>query len=986
MKLLRPLLFGLGIVAALLGATVLLAFTPAVQTWAVRRVLAQQPGVQAEVGRVAAGLGTVRLENIRIRTQGAELILPLAEVDLSVLSATMGGRIAISRAVAKGWSLDLVGTAALAGRPAPSAPVPAMAGYLAFLSSAQAQPTPTAVAFDGVFSQLALPVELSIASADLEGEIRFARAPGQSPARARIGLIGGGLAPNSNGRFIVSSEIVVDDASSPVDRVVARQEVQLRMDTPRSLDRIELTGAATATGPQFPNGVRVDVETSASRVGSSESYGFTLRSGNRVLLGIKGELPAGADAVKGTWTLDARSEDLSAFALGRPLPDFTAEGRGAFSLDRGLSEVQVDGRLAATAQRLEALDPQLRSMGAVRIAADFDLISRDADVRLNRLQLDVASSRPVLGVTLLQGVEFSRASGELRVADIASDLFRLQLNGVPLAWAQPMLGATVVTGGDLQGGFVAKVRAGRLVLRPTEALSIADLKVVQDGEVILDGVDVSTHVTVDYAPTGWQADVASFSLRSGSASLAEFALKAARIGGASAPVKVVGNYTLTLPALLDQPVLADYQGLQAGRATGDFTASLSAVQELAVTLSLSDLAVAADVSLPAIKAELRADRLADGTVNVRLPVALVRNGRNSDLMLTGVLKPVPAGLQVTAALTGEQIFVEDVQILTALFPGGEGGAPTGPMVDIGGVPPWAGVAGRLTLDVKKVIYSPLLTASALVGTIVIGPDAITFEHVSAALPDGAGVKAAGDLAYDMRQARTYGLRADITISNFDPVPLFRSINPTMLPPVEGRFELSTRLSGQAADLADLVAASRGTFKLSSRGGVLRALSVDASEFGRTGARIGSVAGLIGLATGDTRALKYADRLKAASELAQQLAAVTFDQLTVDLERSTDNDLVITDLSLISPTIRLLGAGRILFEPGLAIWHQPLALQLQLGARDKLAENLRVLKLAGDRADTLGYTPLLDNLQIDGTLAAVGTTMLKERLIQALVGQ
>ncbi|HEY0967603.1 MAG TPA: hypothetical protein VGD88_09450 [Opitutaceae bacterium] len=983
MKLLRPLLFGLGIVAALLVAAVLLAFTPAVQTWAVRRVLAQQPGLQAEVGRVAAGLGTVRLENLRLRMEGAELILPLAEIDLPVVSAAMGGRIAVSRLVAKGWSLDLVGTPALAARLRPSAPV--QAGYLAFLTSAQAQGVPAAVTFDGIFSRLALPVDLSLDGTDLEGEIRFARAAGQSPARARIGLVGGGLAPGSSGRFVLSSEIAVDDASSPVDRVVARQEVLLRMDAPRSLDRIEVTGAATATGPQFPNGVRVDIETSATRVTSGETYGFTLRSGNRVLLGVNGELPAGAEAVRGTWALDARSEDLSAFALGRPIPDFTAAGTGTFSLDRGLSEIQAAGRLAATTQRLESIDSRLRAVGALRIAADFDLVSRDADIRLNRLQLEVAAAQPVLGVTLLQGVEFSRATGELRVADIASDLLRLQLNGVPLAWAQPLLGETAVTGGDVKGGFVASVRSGRLVLRPTDALSIEGLTVVQANKVIFERIDVSTRVTLDYAPTGWQADVASFSLRSGAASLAELALKAVQAGGGDAPVKVAGSYTLELPALLEQPVLSDYRGLRTGRAKGDFSASLAAVQEMAATLVLSDLAVPADVSLPAIKAELRADRLADGTITARLPVTFVRNGRNSDVMLEGVVKPASSGLSLTAALTGEQLFVEDVQILTALVPATEGGAPAVQAAPKSG-PPWAGISGRVTLNLKKVIYSSSLTANAVIGTVVVGPEAITFENVSAGLPDGAGVRVAGGLAYDTRQARTYGLKADVTVSNFDPVPLFRSINPTALPPIEGRFEIATRLTGQAADLAGLAEVATGTFKLSSRGGVLRALSVDASEFGRTGTRIASVAGLIGLATGDTRALKYADRLKAASELAQQLAAVTFDQLTIELERSTDNDLVITDLSLISPTVRLLGAGRIRYEPGLAVWHQPLALQLQLGARDKLAENLKVLKLTADRADTLGYTPLLDNLQIDGTLSAFGTTMLKDRLVQALAGQ
>ena len=63
----------------------------------------------------------------------------------------------------------------------------------------------------------------------------------------------------------------------------------------------------------------------------------------------------------------------------------------------------------------------------------------------------------------------------------------------------------------------------------------------------------------------------------------------------------------------------------------------------------------------------------------------------------------------------------------------------------------------------------------------------------------------------------------------------------------------------------------------------------------------------------------------------------------------------------------------------------LALQLQLGAREKLADNLRTLKLTGESTDNLGYTPLLDHLQIDGSLSSVGTATLRDRLIQALAG-
>ena len=203
MKFLRPLLLALGTLTVLLLAVVLLAFTPAVQTWAVRRVLAQQPGIEAEVGRVAAGLNRVCLEDIRIRFAGSDWILPLVEIDFPVVSAVLGGRVEVTRVWAKGWTLDLVDAPPVASRAPPRAPT--HAGYLAFLSVARAQAPVPPPAFDGIFSLLALPVDLSVSGMDVEGEIRFARAAGQTPAVARVALTGGGLSAGATGRFVLST-------------------------------------------------------------------------------------------------------------------------------------------------------------------------------------------------------------------------------------------------------------------------------------------------------------------------------------------------------------------------------------------------------------------------------------------------------------------------------------------------------------------------------------------------------------------------------------------------------------------------------------------------------------------------------------------------------------------------------------------------------------------------------------------------------------
>ena len=76
MKFRRVLLVGAVVIAGLLLAAVGVACSSKFQTWAARRVLAGQPGIDVSVGRVAAGWNQLRLDEVRAVQDGAVLTLP----------------------------------------------------------------------------------------------------------------------------------------------------------------------------------------------------------------------------------------------------------------------------------------------------------------------------------------------------------------------------------------------------------------------------------------------------------------------------------------------------------------------------------------------------------------------------------------------------------------------------------------------------------------------------------------------------------------------------------------------------------------------------------------------------------------------------------------------------------------------------------------------------------------------------------------------
>jgi len=988
MTFLRPLLVGLVVIVAVLALALTVAFTSAFQTWAVRRALQARTDLQGDVTEVSVGLRRVDLTHLRVQGDGYRLAMPSVRIDLPVITAARG-RLEIDRLVAKGWTLDLT---AAPGRWAQQVrQSPALAGYAAVLAAVGAAgELPAAVTpaegFAGIFSQLGLPADVAVREAELEGEVIFPLGPGKAPGRARLLLTGGGLRSGADGRFTLVAAVAVDDPAAKVNQLDTRSEVIARMDTPRSFERIQATVVAIASGPQAPNGARLTFDLDARRDAGGEQYGVVFRSAVRTLAELRGVYRGDSAVLSGTWSIDTQSGDLSPFTLGQPLPAFTVTGRGTYAVDRRFAEVQVAGAMQAQAERLEILAAPLASVGLVRLAADFDLAGLGPAIHVKRLSASLSGDAPVARVEALQGFEWDRRTGELRVAAPEQELMRVELQGVPMGWIQPFAGGPLLEGSPLRGEIRALARAGRFSIRTSAPLSVQGLSVRQDGRPIATQLDLRLVGTGDYTPQGWQAELSEVSAQSGGTNLLSLRARLGQALGGGQPVKATGDLQANLGALMRQPFVAEYAALTQGEGRIDYTVTWSDRKELGVAFAFSGLQ-ASDQLLPAFKGEVRADLLPDGRIDVRVPLQITQAERVSDLELVAAIKPVADLQEITAQLTSRSLHVQDVQVLAALVPGGTtspgagtSGGPSGPAG-----PVWQGYTGRLALDLKRVVYSPTVVVHQVVGSVRLGPSALVVEEISAALGEGGMVKLGGQVSFDGAHLAPYALTADLAVNGFDPGPLLRAFNPTAAPPVEGKFDLTTRLAGRSSSLGGLADAASGGLNLSSRGGTLRALSVDLTEYARAGTRLASVAGLIGIATGDQRVLRYSERLKAASELTTDLSAVTFDQLTVQVERTPENHYVIKDLAVISPTLRLLGSGVIEHQPGVSVWSQPLSLNLQLGARDRLAGQLRTLKLLAEQTDALGYSPLVENLVLDGSLENIGTNRFRELLVQALNG-
>ena len=992
MKLVRVLLFAAAAFVLLLVAAVVVAFNSSFQTWVARRALASRPALHTTIGSVAAGLSHVEVKNLRVESHGAVLTLPALEAELPLISAGLRDKVIVTRLVAKGWTLDLTKAAnlvqifekssTLGGAVSP--PRKAVSQNFSLLSSALAADASvsaaTAQIFQGVFARLQLPVDLALDGVALEGEVLLPGARGH----ARFTLTGGGLSAGHEGKFDLAANAAL--TATAVSTLDGHATFAATMDTPRSFTRLAVKGDATASGVNFPRGVKLATEFSAARAASGEDYTLTLATDTKQLIAVSANFPPTARQLGGTWKLDVRDADLAPFTLGRALPPFTADGGGKFEVDPATIEIHATGKLAAASENLTALRPALAAVGAIKFSADFDVTQRGDVTRVERLAVTFTGAQPVATLTSLQSLEFNRVTRALKVADPARELFALALQGVPLAWATPFLKNISATGGDLRGEFVATASEGGFSLRPKAPLTLTGVSVTQAGQPMLRGVDVSLNASVDYTPHGWQASIAPLTARTGAATLLTLEAKAGQLAGVDQPIKAAGKFSADLPAWLAQPVAGGALLLTHGDATGEFAANLGTTQEIQAKLVLANLAADPKLTtekLPTISADVRADLAANGQISLNAPLLIERDGRKSDLAIVGTLTSGTNGMTIAARVTSTHLVVDDVKILAApLAP-----APVETTAAVTSTPrakvaPWAAINGQLALALKEVILSDTFHANDVGGTIRVDASTLKFDQVRAGVGNGEA-KVSGAVTFDAKSAAPFSLTTDLAVSEFDPAPLFKALNPGQPATVEGKFNVTSKLTGSAISLADLATAAHGDFQLASKGGVFRGLPINVAgkveAVGKLAAGAAFLGNLAGAMTGRKEYSDIGTRAQALAEVAKIWQAVNYDQLSVVVTRDANLNTVLKDFTLISPELRLTGGGQATHVKDRPLLDEAVAMEFKLRARGHHGELLKYLGVLEATTDELGYAACTLPLKVTGTIGKPDTSELNSKL-------
>jgi hypothetical protein len=264
--------------------------------------------------------------------------------------------------------------------------------------------------------------------------------------------------------------------------------------------------------------------------------------------------------------------------------------------------------------------------------------------------------------------------------------------------------------------------------------------------------------------------------------------------------------------------------------------------------------------------------------------------------------------------------------------------------------------------------------------IVMAPASLRVESGTASIGDGSAARMDGELRFTVGSAQPYSFWTSIAVDNVDSVPLFRAMDPDNPPAIEGRFDLSGRLSGSGEGPGDLFERAQGECKLSSKDGRFRALRTDVIDSVKQAPSklvdaLDSVTSLFG---------KKTDKLgEALVESATGLSEIRYDQMSISAERGPDLNIRFTEFTLLAPEERITGAGIIIHQDAVPIRAQPLSIDLDVGVRGRLGNFLGIVGMLKEGGqDELGYTQLYQPVHLGGTLQSIDQSQWREMLLQA----
>jgi hypothetical protein len=520
MKALKIIGIILGGIVLLAGLVICIALLPSVQTWAARKAVAGQPGATIEIGRVSAGPGSTTISDLRVSQDGIVITAKNVSTRYSAWDFVFHKRVSVEDITAEGLVIDVrhakpatvtvaSGTTAQSAQPstAPSSP-----------SGPTTNPaTHPQTPFNGILGSVQLPVDIHLAKVAVNGQVLL-------PAERTVVFAVHGseiTAAKEHGHIEWKVDFADANTASQVRAAHVTGTLGLHLTNDRRIDALEIVNESSVEGAGIPTDrIKFELHADQPAPGGDEHYTAALSlvrgAQTQPLLNARVDYHADLHQLAGTWDIAVRSEQAGAMLAGLGLPDLALSGAGKFTFQPDSTKGDASGEITAQATRLEKVSDALAPLGAIQVHALFNVGIADQIARLDGLELAIAkiAGEKLVDVATLQKISFNLTNQHLAFENPKSDLARIAVNHLSLAWAQGFVKPLVVEGGDfsLSLGVAADADGSHVRVRTIEPVMLGALTVRQDERKLVDQLTLSLRPTIDYSAEKISAELGDIAL------------------------------------------------------------------------------------------------------------------------------------------------------------------------------------------------------------------------------------------------------------------------------------------------------------------------------------------------------------------------------------------------------------------------------------------------------------------------------------------
>ncbi len=504
MKALKLSAIVLGVIFALVALVVALALIPAVQTWAVRKAVGNQPGMTLEIGRVAAGFSAADLTDVRVVKDGVVVTAKSANARYSAWDYLTHKRVNVADLTVQDLVIDLRAAT-------PAAQTKATNSAAGAGKSNSGNEPASQKPFNGFLTEAQLPMDVHIAHFSIPG-----RALLSSDQIATFDVHGSNLSTGQNGTIEWKVDLTDAASHAPMRALHSSGTAALHITTERRIDVADVNAIASVEGPKLPAD-QIKLEAKAEQPAAGGNEGYTahvslVRGGTtEPLLTLAGQFDARAHQITGAWNISVRSEQVADLLSGFGLPDTAITGAGKFSMKPDTAAITANGELQSNVSHLEKISAELGPIGSLRVQTKFDggLADNVAQIAQFTLSVTAANGRKFAEIDALQKIAFSLADKRVSFADAKADLARISVQALPLAWAQPFAKPMVIESGDLSLvlAVAAEADGSRVRVTSAEPLALRNVTVRNGAQKLADQVTLTAKPQAEYSADRLRAEI-----------------------------------------------------------------------------------------------------------------------------------------------------------------------------------------------------------------------------------------------------------------------------------------------------------------------------------------------------------------------------------------------------------------------------------------------------------------------------------------------